>query len=61
MIPFTSDKEKFNEVEPNKNPFKEQIEWEMKQKGNFADIMQRGAGLRSKSTDIPDDKHQREY
>jgi len=61
LIPYTSDKEKFEEVEPNQNPYKEAMEWQMKQKGSLADIMHRKAPFRSKSTDIPDDKHQREY
>jgi hypothetical protein len=61
LIPYTSDKEKFEEVDPNQNPAPEQFEQDMKQKGSIADIAHRKAPFRSKSIDIPDDKHQREH
>ena len=61
LIPFTSDKEKYEKIEPNQNLFKETLESQMEHKGSIADIMHSNTPFRSKSTDIPDDKHQREY
>ena len=61
LIPFTSDKEKYEKIEPNQNLFKETLESQMEHKGGIADNMHSNTPFRSKSTDIPDDKHQREY
>jgi hypothetical protein len=62
LIPYTSDKEKFKEVEPNQNPALEQFERDMVQVDDtLAEIVHRKVPYRSKSTDIPDDKHQREF
>jgi hypothetical protein len=65
LIPFTSDKEKYEEIEPNRNPYNEIDESQMLSKDNWAtDVARkvaRNVSFRSKSSDIPDDKHQREH
>lgn len=61
LIPYTSDKEKFEEIEPNRNRYREIYESQMLSKDNFATDGAPNVSFRSKPSDIPDDKHQREY